>query len=318
VTSPSSVEVLILANLHDFPTDRVCVELDKLGVRYVRLNRETLSEAALRLDPVAPRLQIALEGRRWSVDETLKAVWWRQPTFLRNTPHQPLSLDEQLDRSQWPAFLRGLMLFDEALWINDPAATYRAECKPWQLRQAARLGFETPPTLITNDPEAPVPAQLGKTVAVKSVDTVLLREGDRQFFAYTQLLDWSICATPALRAAPVLAQAVIAPKLDLRVTVLGDRVWAVAVEADGVGVEGDWRLRKKDQLAYPAFMLPAEVAERCVALVAQMGLVYGAIDLALREGRFVFIEINPTGEWGWLDTPDRPIAAAIAQALARR
>ena len=98
MTSPSSVEVLILANLHDFPTDRVCVELDKLGVRYVRLNRETLSEAALRLDPVAPRLQIALEGRRWSVDETLKAVWWRQPTFLRNTPHQPLSLDEQLDR----------------------------------------------------------------------------------------------------------------------------------------------------------------------------------------------------------------------------
>lgn len=310
------VQVLVLANLHDFPTDRICVELDRLGICYARLNREDLGAAVVRLDPIEPRLEIDVEDQRWLVDQTLKAVWWRQPTFLRNIPHQPLSLDEQLDRSQWPAFLRGLMLFDEARWLNDPAATYRAECKPWQLRQAARLGFNTPATLITNDPNAPVATTLGETVAVKSVDTVLLREGGRQFFAYTQLLDWSICAAPALRAAPVLAQKVISPKLDLRVTVLGDHVWAVSVEVEGAGIEGDWRLRKKEQLDYPDFALPPEVADLCIALVRHMGLVYGAIDLALSDGRFVFIEINPTGEWGWLDTPERPIAATIARALA--
>lgn len=315
---PKPVEVLILANLHDFPTDRVCVELQARGVRYARLNRESLSQAALRLDPQAPRLEIDLDGQSWVIDGGLRAVWWRQPTFLRNTPHEPLSLDEQLERSQWPAFLRGLMLFDEARWINNPAATYRAESKPWQLRQAARLGFDTPATLITNDPGAPVAQTLGETVAIKSIDTVLLREAGRQFFAYTQLLDWSECATPDLQAAPVMVQEIIAPKLDLRITVLGDQAWTVAVKADDAAIHGDWRLKKRDQLTYPAFDLPADVQARCIALVRAMGLVYGAIDLALSGDRYIFIEINPTGEWGWLDNPERPLANAIAQTLAGR
>lgn len=315
MTKAVAVEVLLLTNLHDFPSDRICHELQQLGVRYARLNRESLGAATVQLIPQEPRLEVRLDGHTWIVDGNLKSVWWRQPTYLRNTPHQPLSLDDQLERSQWPAFLRGLMLFEEARWLNDPRATYRAESKPWQLRQAHKYGFDTPETVITNDPDAPIAVRIGERVAVKSVDTVLLRENNRQFFAYTQLLDWADCATPALRIAPVLVQEVLEPKLDLRVTVLGEQVWTVSIQANETGIEGDWRLLKKDQLAYPTFVLPPEIEQRCIALVREMGLVYGAIDLALCGDRYVFIEINPTGEWGWLDCPARPIARAIAEAL---
>ena len=315
MNAPIPVEVLLLTNLHDFPTDRICHELQQLGVRYARLNRENLAEARIRLFPQEPRLEIRLGGHTWIVDGGLKSVWWRQPTFLRNTPHQPLSLDDQLERSQWPALLRGLMLFDDARWLNDPQATYRAESKPFQLRQAHKYGFDTPATIITNDPDAPIVERIGNRVAVKSIDTVLLRENDRQFFAYTQLLDWIDCATPSLTSAPVMVQEVLAPKLDLRVTVLGNRAWAVSIQANNAGIDGDWRLRKKDHLAYPTFELPIEVEQRCIAFVRDLGLVYGAIDLALCGDRFVFIEVNPTGEWGWLDNQQRPIAQAIAEAL---
>lgn len=311
------VDVLILASIHDFPTDRVCVGLEKAGASYLRLNSESLGAARLRLNPQEARLEIGLGDHTWVVDSSLKSVWWRQPTFLRNTPHEPLSLEEQLSRSQWPAFLRGLMVFDDARWINHPAMTYRAESKPWQLHIAAKLGFDIPKTIITNDPVAPIEETIGNRVAVKSVDTVLLREGDHQFFAYTQLLDWSDIATSDLCAAPVVIQEVISPKLDLRVTVLGEQAWTVAVTADGGAIEGDWRLKKKAQLAYPTFELPLDVEQRCIALVRTLGLVYGSIDLAVSEDRFIFIEINPTGEWGWLDNPERPLATAIAAALQK-
>lgn len=317
MTTVAPVEVLVLANIHDFPTDRVCVELEKAGVSYVRLNSESLGSARVRLDPRRPRLEIHLDDHTWVVDQCLKSVWWRQPTFLRNTPHEPLSLDEQLYRSQWPAFLRGLMTFHDARWINHPAMTYRAESKPWQLHIAAKLGFDIPKTIITNDPNAQIDRILGRRVAIKSVDTVLLREGNQQFFAYTQLLDWSDIATDDLHAAPVVIQEAISPKLDLRVTVLGEQAWTVAVTADGGAIEGDWRLKKKGQLAYPTFDLPSEVEQRCIALVRAMGLVYGAIDLAVSEERFIFIEINPTVEWGWLDNQERPLAMAIATALRK-
>lgn len=311
------VDILILASIHDFPTDRVCVSLDKAGASYLRLNSESLSSAKVRLVPQEPRLEIDLGDHTWVIDGGLKSVLWRQPTFLRNVPHEALSLAEQLTRSQWPAFLRGLMVFDDAQWINHPAMTYRAESKPWQLHIAAKLGFEIPKTIITNDPTAPIEETIGKGVAVKSVDTVLLREGNQQFFAYTQLLDWSDIATSDLCSAPVVIQEAISPKLDLRVTVLGEQAWTVAVTADDKAIEGDWRLKKKPELAYPTFDLPLDVEQRCIELVRTMGLVYGAIDLVVSGDRFIFIEINPTGEWGWLDNPERPLAKAIAAVLQK-
>ncbi|MGO7050103.1 RimK-like protein [Rhizobium johnstonii] len=317
MSSAALVDVLILASIHDFPTDRVCVALEKAGASYLRLNSESLSSAKVRLDPQEPRLEIGLGDHTWVVDGGLKSVWWRQPTFLRNVPHEALTLDEQLSRSQWPAFLRGLMVFDDAQWINHPAMTYRAESKPWQLHIAAKLGFDIPKTIITNDPVAPIVETIGNCVAVKSIDTVLLREGNQQYFAYTQLLDWSDIATSDLCAAPVVIQEAISPKLDLRVTVLGEQAWAVAVTADGGAIDGDWRLKKKGELAYPTFDLPLDVEQRCIELVRSMGLVYGAIDLAVSGDRFIFIEINPTGEWGWLDNPERPLAKAIAAALQK-
>ncbi|MNC96757.1 hypothetical protein D3C83_142150 [compost metagenome] len=46
-------------------------------------------------------------------------------------------------------------------------------------------------------------------------------------------------------------------------------------------------------------------------------LNYGAIDLILTpEGRYVFLEINPVGEFFWLESyPGLPISAAIADVL---
>lgn len=32
-----------------------------------------------------------------------------------------------------------------------------------------------------------------------------------------------------------------------------------------------------------------------------LNLNFGGIDLALVDGKYYFIEVNPTGEWGWLE-----------------
>jgi glutathione synthase/RimK-type ligase-like ATP-grasp enzyme len=47
--------------------------------------------------------------------------------------------------------------------------------------------------------------------------------------------------------------------------------------------------------------LPAPVVDRCIRLVAVLGLRYGAIDLALVGDTAYFLEINPMGEWAWLE-----------------
>ena len=45
-------------------------------------------------------------------------------------------------------------------------------------------------------------------------------------------------------------------------------------------------------------------------------LEFGGIDLAILDDTYYFIEVNPTGEWGWLtSTAHLPIDSAIVDAL---
>lgn len=308
-------QVLVLANLHDFSTDKVCVELATADVPFLRLNRDGMADVRVRLDPLAARLDVYAEGQQWSVDSTVRSVWFRQPTYLRNPDGRVIPAADQLERSQWMAFIRALSVF-ETRWVNDPAATYRAESKAWQLRIAREAGFDVPATLITNDVDAPVAAQLGEPLALKALDTVLLREGEEQFFAFTQLLSWADCRSEDFKRVPVTLQAALIDKLDLRVTIIGDRLWCVAIRSAGEGIEGDWRLRKKGDLVYEPFSMPPAIESLCFALMARMDLVMGCIDLAIAGGRYWFIEINPTGEWGWLDSRERPLARTIAETLS--
>ena len=51
----------------------------------------------------------------------------------------------------------------------------------------------------------------------------------------------------------------------------------------------------------------------------QLNLTFGGIDLALVGNKFYFIEVNPTGEWGWLTSCVKlPIDKAIVNTLVDR
>jgi glutathione synthase/RimK-type ligase-like ATP-grasp enzyme len=227
------------------------------------------------------------------------------------------SIDEQLDRSQWSAFLRGLAVFDRAMWVNHPQASYMAESKPYQLRIAHKLGFHIPGTLITNDAAALSTSTIGDPFILKSIDTILLRDGDDEIFAYSSVVTKQECLDAEFSSIPSISQCLLQPKVDLRVTVIGETVHAIEITDKGQNIHGDWRLLQRDRLWYQDTEISNEETRLCVELVRTLGLRFGAIDMARTSAGNYFIEINPTGEWGWLDRPSRPISGDIASLLAQ-
>ena len=307
--------VLLLSSLYDFATDELAIRLAAADVPYLRLNREQLTEHRLSLDPIAPCLRVTGPTGTHEVGPGLRSVWFRQPVFLRNPSPSPLPPKEQLQRSHWQAFIHALTVFADASWMNHPAATYQAESKTFQLAEATRAGFCVPRSIVGNDAWAIRQSFPGR-VAVKSVDTALFRESDEDLFAYTWLGDSVEIDDGNVADAPVVAQQAFDEKVDWRVTVVGTSVVPVKILADGAGASGDWRKTPKEALTYPDAPLPTEVAESCLLLTKSLGLAFGAIDLIQNESSYYFVEINPTGEWGWLSTPERPIGAKIAEWLA--
>jgi glutathione synthase/RimK-type ligase-like ATP-grasp enzyme len=51
----------------------------------------------------------------------------------------------------------------------------------------------------------------------------------------------------------------------------------------------------------------------------KLGLNFGAVDMILTpDGRYVFLEINPNGQWGWVeDLTGMPISEEIIGLLTQ-
>jgi hypothetical protein len=312
------IEVLVISSQYDFSTDIICDRLYNQHVPFLRLNRNDLgrSEWLLTLEPTTPCLRVRGYGEEWIADkDSLRSIWFRQPVFLRNAA-ESISAQEQLERSQWMGFLRGLSVFDNALWVNHPQATYIAESKPYQLRRASEAGFNVPVTAITNDHASlSNDARFSGSIILKSVDTALFRDDEYNLFPYSSiatLCDWK---DDDFVSAPVTCQQLLRPKLDLRVTVVGDTMHCFRIVENGIGIDGDWRLRPKDRLSFEPHQLSLNDQNRCLNLIRSLGLSFAAIDLAETKDGLFFIEVNPTGEWGWLNGPSGEIERSICGLL---
>lgn len=308
-------KVLILTSIYDFSADLVALILQEWGVPFIRINKENIEEYEISVEPTEPIINFHFQGSTVGNNQNVKSVWFRQPVFLRNTPPQPLSPEEQLRRSHWSAFLRGLSILDNAAWMNWPQATYLAESKPYQLYMAKRCGLNVPKTLISNHAKA-IRASFSSDIIIKSLDTVLLREKDDVLFTYTSKCDIGQIEPNTVKKAPILVQEFLEPKVDYRVTIIGSELFSVKILANGTPVSGDWRLISRDELEYVDCELPKEMKVKCYNLMESLGLKFGAIDLVETKNDFVFLEINPTGEWGWLNTEERRLDRSIASWLS--
>jgi glutathione synthase/RimK-type ligase-like ATP-grasp enzyme len=118
---------------------------------------------------------------------------------------------------------------------------------------------------------------------------------------------------------PVIFQEYIEKKLELRITVIGDKVFPCAIysqDSSNVANKTDWR---HDPYAsrHEAYPLPKEIEEKCVKLIQNLGLKYGAIDMIVTpDDEYIFLETNANGAWLWIqDLTGMPIAEAFADLL---
>jgi glutathione synthase/RimK-type ligase-like ATP-grasp enzyme len=198
----------------------------------------------------------------------------------------------------------------------------RAELKASQLRIAAGLGFALPPTLFTNDPQEFLEfyREHNGRVVSKLPGPAFIRLAGATFNRYTQIVSRrDIGYADAIRFSPVLFQAYVPKQVELRVTVVGQQVFAAEIHSQQSNhTKHDWRRYDDFETPHYPHDLPRDVSRLCVQLVERLGLCYGAIDLILTpENEYVFLEINPNGQYLWIETlTGLPISDALCDLLA--
>ena len=310
--------VLIVTASYDEAPRYVGAALESMGVPFFRLDTDRFpSEVQASFDPY-DGITI-LDGQHSISGKEVKSVWYRRNVASILPESLSCGVREFCERES-RAFLEGtLIALPTQRWLSCPKAIWQAEHKLYQLAVAAQLGFALPHTVVANVEGAVRESAYGRSLVAKAVASGYIAEAQGKRAVFTSALSTDdLKDLSGLALAPVTFQERIDKASDIRVTVIGDEVFAAEIMSQShESSRVDWRATEDKNLEHRTHELPIEIAQLCLSLTSRLGLNFGAIDFALTpDGTYVFFEVNPNGEWLWLeDILGLPISDRIAEWL---
>jgi MvdD family ATP-grasp ribosomal peptide maturase len=255
--------------------------------------------------------------------EEITGIWYRR---VRLGDKIPEAMDPELRkasileaRTVFFGFLESVNTF-----ILDRVSKIRiASHKQLQLQIAKKLGLDIPRTLTTNNPgevrEFFPTCKHG--MITKMLSSFSVYEGNKEKVVFTNLVKAEdLEDLDGLSYCPMTFQENIPKELELRITIVGNQVFTASLDSQASqSAQNDWR---KDGLglidSWDAYSLPPGIETKLLQLMDYFGLNYGAVDMIVTpDNRHVFLEINPSGEFFWLECykPKFPISRSIADVL---
>lgn len=310
--------VLLATEKSDLAADLVVCALRKFRIPFYRLNLEDL--------PALSLTRCGLGTSQFLLRETppinladFESVWFRRfPLVTRPRGIRTASVASFVN-IEWRAYLEGSFASLNCHWVNFPEAVRRAENKIIQLRAAKELRFPIPETLITNDVREAIAFQKENAECIMKpimAGGVTTRTGELQ--AFTQPLRATLSLAAAWRAAPCIVQRKMAKVADIRLTVVGRKIFGAEIRTRVRNSDkADWRLEPRRNLSYRRYTPNHQTREFCLRMMRKLNLAYGAFDFVLGPGnRCTFLEINPSGQWGWIEHETKQaISSQIAWEL---
>ncbi len=204
----------------------------------------------------------------------------------------------------------GLVDAFDGLVVNRRIGSATNASKAYQLELISRCGFQVPRTLVTCDPDAASAFwhEMAGQVIYKSVSA------ERSIVHSLEADD--LGRLERIRSCPLQLQERI-PGVDLRVHVVGERVFATEVRSDA----SDYRYAERSgaERTMRPVELPDTVARQCVGLTRELGLVLSGVDLRRTpQGAYYCFEVNPSPAYLWFeDVTGQRIGEALANLLCR-
>lgn len=199
---------------------------------------------------------IHLDGRPSLDARRITAVWWRRPRRLvaaegLSLDHADFSVRQATDA--WMGLVASLD--GSARLVNHPWRDTAAAHKTFQLAAAERLALPIPATLVTSDPgEARAFLEtLGGAVAVHKAVHATPDDWHRTRRVGSEDLEH----LDALRLSPVILQEHV-PGVDVRVTVVGDELFAAEIDARSCSSPDDYRGHEPECRIEPCSLPQAE------------------------------------------------------------
>lgn len=279
------------------------------GESIIFRSKDCICEHVIKIDGIEYRLS--------DFDSVLYMHPQINKSLLRYEPQSHANFIErqfrELRKSLW-------ILMSDKKWIDDPWRIQRAENKIFQLVSASSVGLNIPDTAVTSDPE-----EVKKFYADhkgRIISKIVVPAPILDHVIYTNLVtEEQMKGIESVKMCPSIFQEKVSKSYELRITVVGDKLFAAKIDSQGdEETRIDWRKKpilNDHAVRFSSYELPDGVTRKIFQFMEKMGLRFGCIDMIVTpNGKYVFLEINPNGQWYFVQLKTKmDIASAIVDLV---
>ncbi|WP_157465795.1 MvdC/MvdD family ATP grasp protein [Colwellia sp. TT2012] len=298
--------------------------LAKKGLKMVRMNTDSyplnIKLTAFQSNEVVSG-ELTVDGVTYQLDEFC-AVYFRKNMQANLTSELSGDLLKQATKEASAAKNAILYALESVFWIDYPFDIQRAENKQLQLLLAKQVGLIIPNSLLSNDPtkvEKFYHQEQGHIISKMLTPLKNFMQSASSFVYTSKVKEEHLSQLESLKLCPMQFQQEIEKAYELRVIYVDGHFFTGKISTTAItdSNKPDWRRANSNDFFWQEYCLPTEVSDKITHLMNRLSLKFGALDLIKSiNNEYVFLEVNPCGEWGMLQQSlDLPIAEQIAECI---
>ncbi|GGR10176.1 MvdC/MvdD family ATP grasp protein [Deinococcus ruber] len=325
--------IVVYTSQFDLTADIIISRIQLCGHDVTRINTEDLAlNTQIEAQYDENKFEFSISNNinlRNIVSNQITSVWWRKPNEIHHPAH--FSEDEKkFANREFNSLMHGLWSTLDCYWVDHPLRMRAADYKVEQLERARKFGFNIPDTVITANPSKAREFLRShrNEIIYKTLSNPLVQTGEyneEKVLTKDHLVAKTTLITcnnedvlDSVSFVPCLLQELIHKKYELRITVIGDEVFAAEIHSqEREETKLDWR-DYSVTIPYKKASLSEDFEARCLNFVKSYGLNYSALDFIVTpDDTYIFLENNPGGQFLFIEerVPELLMADAMTRCL---
>jgi glutathione synthase/RimK-type ligase-like ATP-grasp enzyme len=290
-SSKSSKKILIITSSYDLTVDYFIEKFKEKTVFY-RFNTDFFKDYIIEIDEIVGWV---IKYKHWEINQSqIDAIYYRKPSMPNISEYNP-KFHRMIQKDLLTLF-QGLVETFKGRCLTKPSILNLAENKIYQLAIAKDVGFNFPKTLISNSSNKAIAFSSTYHSIIKPLSSGRVYSESKVGIIQTNIVNEDF-RIEGLELSPSYFQEYIKKDYEVRVTIICNSVFAVRIEASN---QVDWR--KSDSINhYSNIVLPQDITDKCYKMMDKLNLRFGAFDFIVNNGNYYFLEVNPNGQWLWLE-----------------
>ncbi|ELC8362426.1 MvdC/MvdD family ATP grasp protein [Clostridium perfringens] len=282
-------KILIITSSVDYTVDYIIRKYNKKYIFY-RVNIDMFDRYEFN---VSYDNGFSISNKRWNIKESeIDAIYYRKPMLPDLTCYEECY--RKMISQDIISYVNGFVDSFNGKVLSKPSILRKSENKVYQMKLAREVGFKFPMSSIgTNVLE--INSIIMKGAVIKPLTTGKIINEDTCELIQTSMIE--NCIDEEISLTPLYLQEYINKSYEVRVTIINKKVFGVKIDAYN---RVDWRIQQNKN-KYSVIDIPKEIKAKCFKIMDLMNLEFGAFDFIVDNNKFIFLEINPNGQWLWLE-----------------